>query len=243
MQPSLKFTKVLPKPLLESIEHIFSKGIKGCALVGGTAIAGFYAGHRRSDDIDIFCSSPISQQATVKAVQDLTKLGAKLKIIESTPEFFNAHCELKNHHFTIQIVVDQNLFKVGLFIELENQVRVADFETLFKMKAATLVSRCGEKDLYDLKWLIANSKISTIGDLMQLGQEIDNGVNLQSLYYSIGGTKLRQEACSFSLSPKKTSNEIHKEVKQLQSELLGQIEKLMKNEPLPPLGKIFKILK
>ena len=40
---------VLPAPLHRALTHVFSSGLSGCMLVGGTALAGYYAAHRRSD--------------------------------------------------------------------------------------------------------------------------------------------------------------------------------------------------
>ena len=38
-------------------------------LVGGTALAGFYAGHRRSDDLDLFVGSPAAQAGIVAGME------------------------------------------------------------------------------------------------------------------------------------------------------------------------------
>lgn len=112
------------------------------------------------------------------------------------------------------------------------------------MKAATLLSRCGEKDLYDLKWLLENAPAEfNINNLMILAEEIDNGVNLQSLHTSIGGTKLREEACDFSLNSKITAHDIFKEIRQFQKQLLLQLELQMKDEPVHPLREMFNVLK
>ena len=46
--------EVLPPPLYRALTHVFAQGIDGAMLVGGTALAGYYAGHRRSDDLDLF---------------------------------------------------------------------------------------------------------------------------------------------------------------------------------------------
>ena len=45
-------------------------------LVGGTALAGYYAGHRRSDDLDLFVRDEAACRAAVLAVKSLVTLGA-----------------------------------------------------------------------------------------------------------------------------------------------------------------------
>lgn len=46
--------RFLPAPLWRGLSHVFAQGLSDTMLVGGTALAGFYAGHRRSDDLDLF---------------------------------------------------------------------------------------------------------------------------------------------------------------------------------------------
>lgn len=244
MEPNLALSKkALPPALLKAIEYVFSKGIKGAILVGGTGIAGFYAGHRRSDDMDLFTQNEAAQTATVIVCKSLEEIGGKIKILENIESYFNAICELDNYSFTIQVVKDSHLFQVAKIKELKNGIKIADFETLFKMKAATLVSRCGEKDLFDLKWFLIHQKETSLADLVKMAQEIDGGANPESIYMSVAGTNLREEACNFSLNPKEKPKTIYKELVKFQRELIKVLKKQIEGKPIPPLGKLFKSLK
>lgn len=244
MEPNLALSKKsLPSALLKAIEFVFSKGLRGTVLVGGTGIAGFYAGHRKSNDMDLFTQSDASQLATVMVCRSIPEIGGKIKIIENIDSFFNATCELENYTFTIQVVKDPHLFLVAKINELKNGIKIADFETLFKMKAATLVSRCGEKDLFDLKWFFDQKKETSIKDLVQMAQEIDGGANAESMYMSVAGTKLREEACDFSLDPNANVKKIYLDLVKFQKELIKILEKYIEGKPLPPIGKLFKSLK
>ena len=60
---------MLPFPLLQALRHVFAQGLNDCVLVGGTALAGFYAGHRRSDDLDLFTGSATAFTQAVLAVR------------------------------------------------------------------------------------------------------------------------------------------------------------------------------
>jgi hypothetical protein len=141
-----------PTGLYAALRHVFSHGIDDAMLVGGTGLAGYYAGHRRSDALDIFTEGTLAHRETVGAVRSLGEIGGSLAGERSSARFYHATCELQGHQFTVQVVLDPNLFAVGSGIEAGDGVVVADLETLLKMKAATLVSRAGEKDLYDLAW-------------------------------------------------------------------------------------------
>ena len=46
--------QILPPPLYRALTHLSAQDLNGVMLVGGTALAGYYAGHRRSDDLDLF---------------------------------------------------------------------------------------------------------------------------------------------------------------------------------------------
>ena len=68
-QPDAELAKrVLPAQLHAALAHVFAQGIRDRMLVGGTAIAGYYAGHRRSDDLDLFVRDAKAHRATVLAV-------------------------------------------------------------------------------------------------------------------------------------------------------------------------------
>ncbi len=54
------------------------------------------------------------------------------------------------------------------------------------MKAATLVSRCSEKDLYDLILFFEEFSDYRISNLVEMGSEIGSGINGETLMYSIG---------------------------------------------------------
>ena len=80
-----------------------------------------------------------------------------------------------------------------------DDVVVAGLSGLLAMKAATLVSRCSEKDLYDLIWLCHAFPDRELPDLVELARTVDGGVTGETLMYSIGSTSLEREACGFAV--------------------------------------------
>jgi hypothetical protein len=233
--------EVLPPPLHRALTHVFAQGIDGAMLVGGTALAGYYAGHRRSDDLDLFTENTLAQKATVLSVKSIGELGSSLAHERSSARFYHATCRLDGHDFTAQVVLDSNLFAVGSGIEADDGVMVAGAETLLKMKAATLVSRASEKDLFDLAWFFKQDEQLDVPTLIALGTEIDGGMNGEALLISLVGTQMRKSACGFSLT--KSPDEVLADVTRVQEGLIHGVESHLRKQPAPPLAALVRKLR
>ena len=243
-KPSLELAKKgLPAPLYQCLEYFFQQDIPSLILVGGTALSGFYAGHRRSDDLDLFTKNADSQKATVLAAKSLVSLGVKFTYEFQTPHYYKAVCAFKNHSFTIDIVLDEHLFQVGHFETLSNGITVALPQTLLMMKASTLVSLCGEKDLYDLLWLFDQDPDLNLQTLIEAGQAIDGGVNGEAMLFVISETKLNPESCHFALDPKISGTQIYEKLVRFQKELISNLRLFLENQPTPPLKDLIKAIK
>jgi hypothetical protein len=232
--------RVLPGPLYKGLRHVFGQGIYDCMLVGGTALSGYYAGHRRSDDLDLFTADGPSQEAAVTAVKSLREIGAGFAEERSSARFYHATCHLEDHDFTSQVVLDSNLFEVGSRIEAGDGVVVADLNTLLKMKAATLVSRGAEKDLYDLAWLFEQDRDLDVPALVALGSEIDGGMNAEAVLINLVGTTLSESACGFSLT--EGTREVYDKVTRLRSALIQGLDGFLRGQPPPPIAALIRKL-
>lgn len=227
--------KSTPPALREALSHIFSYCQNGLWLVGGTALAGYYAEHRRSDDLDLFAADTMVHREAVLAVKSLKAKGAKLSNERTTPNFYHADIEFKGHKFTTDVVLDEFLHTIGQAIQTEDHVWVVDLPTLFTTKAACLVSRCSEKDLFDLDWMIAQIKDFQIADLVSAGSKIDGGLTVETLLYSLENSHLRKEACHFLLKDSLvTVEQAYKKIVALQNELIRLLLEYEKTLPLSP---------
>lgn len=222
-------------PLRETLLHIFSQCEKGLWLVGGTALAGYYAEHRRSDDLDLFAVDPMVHREAALAVKSLKGKGAQLSNERTTPNFYHADIQFRDHKFTIDVVLDEYLHKIGQAIRTEDGVWIADIATLFATKAACLVSRCSEKDLFDLDWIISQWKEFHVSELIRYGSQIDGGLNVETLLFSIKNARLRKEACHFLL-PKSsmTVEQAYKKIVGLQKRFIGDLLEYEKGLQMSP---------
>lgn len=233
--------KILPAALYRALTHVFAEGLPGCMLVGGSALAGYYAGHRRSDDLDLFNKDDLSQKATVLAVKSLREMGATFGDERTTAHFYHATCHLDSHNFTVQAVLDTNLFNIGSGMTAGDGVVVANLKTLLKMKAATLVSRGSEKDLYDLHWLFNQDTELNVPRLIALGTEVDGGMNGEALLINLVSTELRESACDFSFTQK--ASEVYSLVTRLQKSLVRGVESFLQGQPAPPIAALIRKLR
>ena len=209
------------------------------ALVGGTALAGYYAAHRRSDDMDLFTASTDAQTAAVLAVRALKDIGATLEESYNSSQYFKALCSLDGHRFTVDVVLDANVHTVGRFLNAADGVTVATLDTLFMMKAATLVSRASEKDLYDLQWLIQHHDGGrALNALLTEGLRIDGGVTAEAMLISLAGAVPSKDACGFALEGGPTAAEIHKSLVTFRRELMAALALLARGGAAPPLKSL-----
>src|SRR3989338_5207727 len=170
-------------------------------------------------------------------------LGAKFTYEFQTLQYYKAVCAFKNHSFTIDIVLDEHLFQVGHFETLSNGIAVAHPQTLLMMKSSTLVSRCSEKDLYDLLWLFDQDPDLNLQNLIEAGQNIDGGVNGEALLFVISETVLNPESCHFSLDPKISGAQIYEKLIHFQKELISNLRLFLENQPTPPLKELIRAIK
>ena len=212
-------------------------------LVGGTALSGFYAQHRRSDDLDLFVKDDFSFESARRACMRLPGLGVDLRERQRSRDYYHALCTLRGHSFTLDIVVDENVFRIGGHHTAGERIVVADLPSLFKMKVATLLSRCSEKDLYDLIWLFQQFEEVETSDLISMGAEIDAGMDAETLLFSIASAPLSEEACDFSLDPAISEKVVYKQIKSFQQLLIGNLQDYLEDLPPPPMKELVERLR
>ncbi len=232
--------KTLSAPLRAALEHIFRQGLSGCMLVGGTALAGYYAAHRRSDDIDLFTDGPASQEAAVLAAQSLAERGAVMETIQRSAQFYRTLCRWRGESFTIDAAQHSGLFTPGASVRLKNGVTVAALKTLLAMKTAAIVSRCSEKDLYDLLWLLGRFDVLTLSEVLDLGAAVDAGVTPEGLLIALTGSDLSMERCGFSRELGRPKDKVLEEITALRRMLLKELPALAEKRPPPAIGDLIR---
>jgi len=233
--------KALPLALRDTLHFLLPDGFEGVMLVGGTTLAGFYAEHRRSDDLDFFAKNRECFGRFFQSIQQLKKKGIEFEGEFHTPSYFRTTAHYKKHAFTIDLVLDENLFSFESGILTHSGIRVTSLEGLLAMKMACLVSRCSEKDLFDLDWLLNHKKTFDLKELIGAGQKVDAGLNVESLLISLQGALLRKEACHFLFSPSALNiTKAFRKITLLRNQL---IQALLDFEKKSPVSAEIKALK
>lgn len=233
--------KALPLALRETLKMIFSNVSHGAWLVGGTCLAGFYAEHRRSDDLDLFVKDELSFKMTLASLKWLKKNDVGFLEERKTPFYYHGLLHYKKHKFTLDIVLDENIHKVGQGVKTRDEIWVASLYTLLMMKVAALVSRCSEKDLFDLDWILSQVGEYQIESLIKLGTEIDAGLNAETLLISLQGAILNKEACDFVLPHLKITKEgAWRKINNLKKALIKSLLDYQQKEPLSPKGEAIR---
>lgn len=227
--------RTTPTALQEALLYIFRNAGPDLWLVGGTALAGYYAEHRRSDDLDLFAITVEAQKATVLAVKSLQKMGAICSNERTSPYYYHVDAFWKNHKFTIDVVLDENIGQTGHAYTTKEGICVVDLPTLFAQKSACLVSRASEKDLFDLDWMFEQTKEINIKKILEAGAQIDGGMNVETLLISLQGAILRKEACQF-LTPQSAMSveEAYKKIQSLRKKLIALLLDYEKKKPPTP---------
>lgn len=239
-RPSIELAKrVLPAALLKALRHVFAQRLEGCMLVGGTALAGFYAGHRRSDDLDLFTANPTSQSAAVLAARSLELIGAVVEVRQTSNVYFRVRCRLDGHVFTVDISLAPAAFEAGGSVGLEGGIVVADLDLLLTLKAAALLSRCSEKDLYDLMWILERRSAMTLADVVASASTFDAGAVPEGFLISLTGTGLDKESCGFGLKGA-SKGTVFREVSRFKAGLVRGLRVLAKKGPPSPISELVK---
>lgn len=230
--------KAVPEVIRMAVSLIFRFVGEEVWFVGGSALAGYYAEHRRSDDIDLFVRDERAYRGAVAAVRALGKHGFHFQSESTSPFFYRAVLESQGHSFTTEVVLDENLHRVGKTCPTLDGVWVADLSTLLMMKIACLVSRCSEKDLFDLDWLFMHVGNLSPRAMIEMGLHLDGGLSAATLLIGLRESNLRKEACQFILPNSGfTVDQVFRKISLLRKRLIDTFVSYEKSAPLSQEAK------
>ncbi|MFZ5468844.1 MAG: nucleotidyl transferase AbiEii/AbiGii toxin family protein [Myxococcota bacterium] len=123
-------------------------------LTGGGALAGFYFGHRTTEDLDFFAPPGLDLAEAARALEEAAQAtGATVRPAQIYPDFRRLFVERGDETCVVDLVIDR-----APMVDSEKQsfgaIRVDTLREIAANKICTLLSRSEPKDLVDLAFLI-----------------------------------------------------------------------------------------
>ena len=164
----------LQKKLLQDIASL--QDTQHFYLTGGTALAEFYLGHRRSYDLDLFTSETglvIHFSRTVEK-----SLGLQSDYLIRPMRRFESFVELEAEGYGEKVQIHlayDSPFRWGKPLQSEYGVNVNDYQDLIVDKVLAFFGRWTQRDALDLFEIIKKEKV---GPLLDKAKEKDPGFDL-----------------------------------------------------------------
>jgi len=138
----------------ELLAGFFSRDV-GFFLTGGAALAGFYFGHRPTDDLDLFCLVGEALEEGQRQLEIAASgCGAALTPLQRYPEFRRLQAVRGEERCLVDLVFDR-ASQVETDKPMQGTVRLDSLREIAANKVAALVGRAEPKDLVDLRELLA----------------------------------------------------------------------------------------
>lgn len=160
-------------------------------LTGGAALAGFYLGHRESQDLDLFTTESTLERGSTALREVAAEMGASLEALRTAPDFQRFLLRLGDEALVVDLVRERvpQLYpekrRVGV-------VFVDPPEEILANKLCTLLSRAELRDLVDVKAL--EEAGYRVEDHIAAANRKDGGLTAAQLAWVLGDLELGDEA-------------------------------------------------
>lgn len=202
----------LSKLQLDFLHEFFSRD-SHFFLTGGAALAGFYLGHRRTEDLDLFTLENEIDNG-VRLVYDVAaSIGATVQSIQTAPDFRRFLVDRANESVVIDLVREY-VFQVNSNKPVVNGVRIDSAEEILANKLCTLLSRSEVRDLIDV-YELERSGLDIVTALEHAGKK-DSGMTAGQLAWVLGQIELGER---FEVDGNLSSSELQ----QYLSDLIGRL--------------------
>jgi hypothetical protein len=140
-------------PLQAEVLSAFFVRERAFFLTGGAALAGFYLGHRATDDLDLFTQQPAAFERGRFVVSDVAQaLGAQLETRQDAPGFKRLVLTRAGEGLVIDLVRDVSPQLHTTKLSRDNIV-IDPPDEILANKLAAIVGRAEERDLVDVMFL------------------------------------------------------------------------------------------
>jgi len=161
-------------------------------LTGGAALAGYYLGHRTTDDLDLFGPPGIDLARAARTLEEAAaECGAVLSAQQTERDFRRYHARRGDELCIVDLVVDR-----APMIEVEKvafgAVRVDTLREIAANKVCTILARSEIKDLVDLVALLKAGQ--PLERALEDAQQKDAGADPATLAWLLSEITISPEA-------------------------------------------------
>jgi predicted nucleotidyltransferase component of viral defense system len=150
-------------------------------LTGGTALAEFYLGHRKSFDLDLFTAQKELVLPFSRILEEELKKNYLSKVIRRFESIVDFEVTIQNESTKIQLALDSP-FRFEQTIDTEFGVKVNNFLDLCVDKLLAFFGRAEPRDAVDFYFIL---KQKSFNELIQLAPKKDPGFDLYWLAVSL----------------------------------------------------------
>ena len=144
-------------------------------LTGGTALAEFYLGHRRSYDLDFFTAEENLLIPFVRRIEEeLPKAQYKIQVVRLLGAFAEAEAHREGEAVRLHIACDSP-YRFEEPLPSEFGIKINDYRDLIVDKLLTFFGRWKHRDAIDLFFILKSEPIEA---LMEKAREKDPGFDL-----------------------------------------------------------------
>lgn len=181
-------TKSSLTPLQQDLLAAFFAREQRFFLTGGGALAGYYFGHRTTEDIDLFTPPGPDLEEAARILREAARTaGATLEPQRTFPDFRRLLARRGDETCVVDLVVDR-----APMIEpektLRDGVRVDSLREIAANKLCAVVGRAEIKDLVDLRVLLEHG--TDLGEAVRDAERKDAGVDPATLAWVLSQVKI-----------------------------------------------------
>lgn len=155
-------------------------------LTGGTALAEFYLGHRKSYDLDLFTAEEGLILPFSRIVEDgLKSDGLHINVIRRFTSFVEFEVTDENEKTRVQLAYDSP-FRFEEPVNSELGIKINDYKDIIVDKFLAFFGRAEPRDAVDLFFIL---KKETIEDIAKLAAKKDPGFDLYWLAVALRKVK------------------------------------------------------
>lgn len=136
-------------PFQRALLEAFFRRAPAFYLTGGAALAGFYLGHRRTDDLDLFTTEEALESGERALQEAADELGGALERLQTAPDFRRRLVRRSGESLVVDLVRERATAGQRTKVQ-RGAVRLDSSEEILANKLCALLSRAELRDLVDV---------------------------------------------------------------------------------------------